>query len=246
VACPPIVGPCFYGIDMSTFGELFAPEHLQRSYRGRLSEAGAAAPASAVTAAGLAALGAFESVKISKEKRMEREKMAFSEHFDLVMDALRTRGLLLGSYDAAGKPNAMAIGWGSLGNVWSMPLWIVLVRPSRYTYQCIEHSGCFSVNVPGAKLESAVNLCGTKSGRDGDKFAEAGLTAEKGRAALAPTIAECPIVYECQVVHRNDVQPGELVRELQEGPYANGDYHRVYFGKIVAAAAAPNPAKLLG
>jgi amidophosphoribosyltransferase len=25
VACPPIVAPCFYGIDMSTIGELFAP-----------------------------------------------------------------------------------------------------------------------------------------------------------------------------------------------------------------------------
>jgi amidophosphoribosyltransferase len=28
VACPPIVAPCFYGIDMSTIGELFAPRHL--------------------------------------------------------------------------------------------------------------------------------------------------------------------------------------------------------------------------
>ena len=28
VACPPIVAPCFYGIDMSTFDELFAPHHL--------------------------------------------------------------------------------------------------------------------------------------------------------------------------------------------------------------------------
>ena len=25
IACPPIVAPCFYGIDMSTVGELFAP-----------------------------------------------------------------------------------------------------------------------------------------------------------------------------------------------------------------------------
>jgi amidophosphoribosyltransferase len=25
VACPPIIAPCFYGIDMSTVGELFAP-----------------------------------------------------------------------------------------------------------------------------------------------------------------------------------------------------------------------------
>lgn len=28
VACPPIVSPCFYGIDMSTVGELFAPNFM--------------------------------------------------------------------------------------------------------------------------------------------------------------------------------------------------------------------------
>jgi amidophosphoribosyltransferase len=29
VACPPIISPCFYGIDMSTVSELFAPKFLQ-------------------------------------------------------------------------------------------------------------------------------------------------------------------------------------------------------------------------
>jgi amidophosphoribosyltransferase len=29
VACPPIVAPCFYGIDMSTMGELFAPKYME-------------------------------------------------------------------------------------------------------------------------------------------------------------------------------------------------------------------------
>ena len=29
VACPPIVAPCFYGIDMSTVSELFAPKHME-------------------------------------------------------------------------------------------------------------------------------------------------------------------------------------------------------------------------
>lgn len=33
VACPPIISPCFYGIDMSTIGELFAPKYLQESER---------------------------------------------------------------------------------------------------------------------------------------------------------------------------------------------------------------------
>lgn len=29
VACPPIIAPCFYGIDMSTVQELFAPKYMQ-------------------------------------------------------------------------------------------------------------------------------------------------------------------------------------------------------------------------
>jgi len=33
---PPIVAPCFYGIDMSTVGELFAPRFLERPCRGEL------------------------------------------------------------------------------------------------------------------------------------------------------------------------------------------------------------------
>ncbi len=37
VACPPIIAPCFYGIDMSTIGELFAPKFLPDF---RLSEEG--------------------------------------------------------------------------------------------------------------------------------------------------------------------------------------------------------------
>jgi amidophosphoribosyltransferase len=35
IACPPIVAPCFYGIDMSTIDELFAPEFLRA---GRLTD----------------------------------------------------------------------------------------------------------------------------------------------------------------------------------------------------------------
>lgn len=39
VACPPIVAPCFYGIDMSTLGELFAPRHLPPNYNGEPDQA---------------------------------------------------------------------------------------------------------------------------------------------------------------------------------------------------------------
>ena len=39
VACPPIVAPCFYGIDMSTLGELFAPRFVRGGYSGSPSGA---------------------------------------------------------------------------------------------------------------------------------------------------------------------------------------------------------------
>lgn len=43
VACPPIIAPCFYGIDMSTVSELFAPRfmegtHLTREIEDRMAE----------------------------------------------------------------------------------------------------------------------------------------------------------------------------------------------------------------
>ncbi len=38
VACPPIMAPCSYGIDMSTVGELFAPKLIESTYRGPLPD----------------------------------------------------------------------------------------------------------------------------------------------------------------------------------------------------------------
>ncbi|MBP5622454.1 MAG: amidophosphoribosyltransferase [Thermoguttaceae bacterium] len=32
IPCPPIMGPCFYGSDMSTYSELFATSHMVRNY----------------------------------------------------------------------------------------------------------------------------------------------------------------------------------------------------------------------
>ena len=176
---------------------------------------------------------------------MTREKMPYTEHFQVVTDILTTQGLLLGSYDSSGKANAMTIGWGSIGSIWSMPIWVVLVRPSRYTYQCIEQSGCFTVNVPTREMSAVCEVCGTKSGRDVDKFAACDLTAEKAPSVAAPIIGECPIAYECQVVHSNDVIPEMLAEEIRAGAYAAGDYHRVYFGKILGSYAAENAPELL-
>jgi len=170
--------------------------------------------------------------------------MKFARHYEAVMKALTSHGLLLGSYDAAGKANVMTIGWGAIGSIWGEPVWIVLVRPSRYTYKCIEHSSCFTVNVPTEAMGMACLTAGSKSGANVDKFQAANLTAERSDSVLAPRVKECPLTYDCQVIHSNDVLPSKLASELS-GLYVDDVPHRVYYGRIVAVNEQPDAAKLL-
>jgi flavin reductase (DIM6/NTAB) family NADH-FMN oxidoreductase RutF len=176
---------------------------------------------------------------------VQRRRAHYGDHYHAVVSALTSRGLLLGSYDASERPNLMTIGWGALGSVWGEPTWVVLVRPSRYTYRCLEHSGCFSVNAPTPEMANACALCGSASGREVDKFARCRLTAQRASTVQAPVVAECPVVYECRVVHRNDVVPAALDDQIARSAYAGGDFHRVYFGRIMATFAVPEAAALL-
>jgi flavin reductase (DIM6/NTAB) family NADH-FMN oxidoreductase RutF len=51
--------------------------------------------------------------------------------------------------------------------------------------------------------------------------------------------------YECRVVHTSEVIPENLATDIQVSAYAGGDYHRVYFGEVLAAYAAPNASEML-
>lgn len=92
----------------------------------------------------------------------------------------------------------ISIAWA--GTVCSNPPMIsVSIRPSRYSHDLISASKEFVVNIPNSSLIDACNYCGTKSGRDFDKFKENNLTRETGSFVKAPMIKECPISIECKV-----------------------------------------------
>lgn len=171
---------------------------------------------------------------------MGKIEVHYTDYLKETIDKLGRGGLLLASRDSEGKPNAMTIGWGTIGIIWGKPIFVVLVRPSRYTYKLIEITDDFSVNVPPPELSDEVLFFGTVSGRDCDKFAEKGLTAVPGKKVKSPIVQECVIHYECKVVHKNDVIKDRLVPEIISRAYSKGDFHRIYFGEIMAVYAERN------
>jgi flavin reductase (DIM6/NTAB) family NADH-FMN oxidoreductase RutF len=172
-----------------------------------------------------------------RESNMTKVTIRYTDYFTQTIQRMREDGLLLVTSGADGKPNIMTIGWGTLGAIWGRPVFLVLVRPSRHTYSRLEEVGEFTVNVPPRELATGVNLCGTVSGREHDKFQEARLTPVASRQVRPPIIEECVVHYECRILHRNDVAPDALVQAILDDAYAQGDFHRVYFGEIVAAYA---------
>lgn len=160
-----------------------------------------------------------------------------TDRLEETTQALREGRVLLAAQGKSGKPNAMAIGWGTLGIAWGRPVFIVLVRPSRYTYQLLEECGDFTVNVAPPELKDAVTYCGIVSGRDHDKLREKGLTAAPAKTVSAPIIQECVLHYECRTVHENDVLKEVLAPEIISECYPQGDYHRLYFGEVLATRA---------
>jgi flavin reductase (DIM6/NTAB) family NADH-FMN oxidoreductase RutF len=101
--------------------------------------------------------------------------------------------------DGEGTPNIITIAW--VGMACSDPVAVTIaVRPSRHSHGLLVRTGEFAVNVPGAALTEQVDLCGTLSGRDVDKWERTGLTPEPARHISAPLIRECSYALECRVV----------------------------------------------
>ena len=53
----------------------------------------------------------------------------YKETMAETVERLAAGGVLLTSQKEGGKANTMAIGWGTIGNIWARPVFIVLVRP---------------------------------------------------------------------------------------------------------------------
>jgi flavin reductase (DIM6/NTAB) family NADH-FMN oxidoreductase RutF len=100
--------------------------------------------------------------------------------------------------ETGGKPNIITIAW--CGIVCSKPPMLsISIKEDRHSFDFINRNKEFVVNITAGKMVDAVDFCGSFSGKDHDKFKEAGLTPLPANLVKAPLIKESPINLECQV-----------------------------------------------
>ena len=119
--------------------------------------------------------------------------------------------------DAEGNPNIIPLGW-FMQTSFEPPMCAISVGHTRYSHELIEDRGEFVAAFPAEGFEEDVLYCGTRSGRDVDKFAETSFTPAESDAVESPLIAEAVANLECRV----------------DDALETGD-HTIFTGKIVAA-----------
>lgn len=146
-----------------------------------------------------------------------------------------SRWLLLTAGDLASEQfNLMTVAWGSFGTMWSRPFAQVVVRPTRHTFAFTERFDTFTLCAFPELCRPVLKLMGTRSGRDLDKIHDSGLTPLPSLAVAAPGFAEAELVVECRKIYWDDIRPGNFLEPDLERNYPDRDYHRIYFGEILA------------
>jgi flavin reductase (DIM6/NTAB) family NADH-FMN oxidoreductase RutF len=111
---------------------------------------------------------------------------------------------VVGTYDKEGRPNIMAVAWGGICCS-SPPCVAVSLRKATYSYSSIVGRKAFTVSVPSEDYAAQADYVGIASGKDGDKFAAAGLTPVRSDLVDAPYVGEFPLVLECRLLHTIEI-----------------------------------------
>lgn len=139
---------------------------------------------------------------------------------------------LLTAGDSSGDCNTMTVSWGGVGILWHKPVATVYIRPQRHTLSFAERSEHFTLSffAPGSYRE-ALGFCGSKSGRDYNKFRECGITPIELDGGVG--IAEARLILACKKLYWNDIDPANFLDPtIDSKNYPHQDYHRMFIGEI--------------
>ncbi|MBN2324840.1 MAG: flavin reductase [Spirochaetes bacterium] len=126
--------------------------------------------------------------------------------------------------------NTMTAAWGGFGTLWSWSVAFCFVRPTRYTYGFMEKTDAFSLCFFERKYKKALDICGTKSGRDTDKVKAAGLTPVWDEDTVY--FDEARLVLLLKKIYSQDLLPERFLDPEIHTHYPKKDYHRMYVGRV--------------
>lgn len=127
--------------------------------------------------------------------------------------------------------NAMTVSWGGVGCLWGKSVATVYIRPNRHTYRYFEANEYFTVSFYPEQYKKALGVMGSKSGRDCDKDAEAGLTPCP--AGESVSYAEARWTLVCRKLFAQDMDPNNFTPEVIRRFYGSEPAHKMYIGEIV-------------
>ena len=105
--------------------------------------------------------------------------------------------LIIATYDADGKPNAMNAAWGGIAGSDE----IIVDLGSHKTTENIKLKKAFTVSIADAEHVIACDYVGIVSANtEPDKLEKAGFTITKSEFVDAPIINELPLALECELV----------------------------------------------
>ena len=156
------------------------------------------------------------------------------EEIDYAVKRIGTDWMLVTAKDEENnRANAMTASWGCLGVLWKKPVCICFIRPQRHTFTLAEQTDRFSIAFLGDGYRDALQLCGSKSGRDLDKLKAAGLSSVEIDGV--PVIREAELVLIVRKLYTDDLKKDSFLDPSLLVNYKNNDFHRVYVLEIEGA-----------
>ncbi len=138
--------------------------------------------------------------------------------------------------------NIITIAW--TGTICSNPpMCYISVRPQRHSYDILQRTREFVINLTTRPLAFATDWCGVRSGSQYRKFEEMRLTPGPAAVVKAPVIAEAPINIECRVTEikrlgTHDMFLAEIVNVQVDEKYIDPRTNALQFSKTEPIAFA--------
>ncbi len=154
--------------------------------------------------------------------------------FDEIFKTIGEEWMLISAADDKHEPlnyNTMTASWGGMGVMWNKNVFWCFVRPQRYTKEFIDNSDKITLSFFDERYKSALGLCGRKSGREGDKISEAGLTVKVENGEVYFNEAKYTVVGRKLYVDEIR-EKGFLDESIVEKCYPGKDFHTVYVCEI--------------